>query len=119
MHRVALLAATVALVAACSSGGSSRPAVQAVPTTAPAPAGSATTSAPSTSASAPGTTAAGGSAGAAGAAPAGDAFYTPPDPLPAGQPGDVIWARPFAGPSGSQGWEVLYLSTTVDGAPVA
>jgi alpha-beta hydrolase superfamily lysophospholipase len=106
MPRVALLAATLALVAACSAGGSSRPAVEAAATTAPAPAAPATTGSPGT--------AAGG-----GTAPAGDAFYTPPTPLPAGRPGDVIWSRPFTGPSGSQGWEVLYRSTAVDGTPVA
>ena len=113
MRRVALLVATFALAAACSSGGSSRPAVEAA-TSVPTPA--ATTPAPpaTTSVPPPATTATAG-----GPAPAGDAFYTPPSPLPAGPPGDVIWSRPFAGPSGSQGWEVLYLSTTVDGAPVA
>jgi dienelactone hydrolase len=108
MRRLAVLAGTLAVLAACSSGGGSssvEPASTAVaPTTAAAPApGPTTTAAPS-----------GGPA-----APAGDAFYTPPHPLPAGQPGDIIWSRPFTGPSGSQAWEVLYLSTTVDNQPVA
>ncbi len=104
MHRIALLLGALALVASCSSG-SSDSAVQ--------PAGSVASSAAGASSTAPATTA------AAGSAPAGDAFYSPPDPLPAGQPGDVIRSRPFAGPAGAQGWEVLYLSTTVDGQPVA
>ena len=34
-----------------------------------------------------------------GLAPSDDAFYTPPDPLPSGAPGDVIRSRPSkAGP---------------------
>ncbi len=32
-------------------------------------------------------------------APAGDAFYTPPSPLPAGQHGDIIWCRQVASPA--------------------
>jgi hypothetical protein len=51
--------------------------------------------------------------------PAGEAFYVPPSPLPAGRPGDVIWYRK-AEPVSVQGstaldvgnaWQVLYLST--------
>ncbi|MCP2339128.1 lipase family protein [Actinomadura rupiterrae] len=47
--------------------------------------------------------------------PPGDAFYTPPSPVPAGQPGDVIRARPAkAGPptarSLADAWQVMYLS---------
>lgn len=53
------------------------------------------------------------------AAPAGDAFYRPPDPLPKGEPGDVIWASPIAGPAGTKGWRILYRSTTVKGTPIA
>ncbi|MGP4029344.1 lipase family protein [Actinomadura sp. 3N407] len=56
--------------------------------------------------------------------PAGDAFYTPPSPLPAGAPGDVIRARPAkAGPptarSLADAWQVMYLSTNALGEPVA
>jgi pimeloyl-ACP methyl ester carboxylesterase len=56
--------------------------------------------------------------------PAGDAFYTPPSPLPAGSPGDVIRARPAkAGPptarSLANAWQVMYLSTNTLGKPVA
>lgn len=53
-------------------------------------------------------------------APSGDAFYVPPDPLPAGAHGDIIWCRPSSSPvSGSQAWQILYLSTTVSGQPTA
>jgi Secretory lipase len=53
-------------------------------------------------------------------APAGDAFYVPPSPLPAGQHGDIVWCRPSSSPvSGSQAWQVLYLSTTASGQPTA
>jgi acetyl esterase/lipase len=48
------------------------------------------------------------------------AFYTPPDPLPAGRPGDVIRSEAMSGlPAGTQGWRVLYLSTGMGGQPVA
>lgn len=55
---------------------------------------------------------------------AGDAFYTPPSPLPAGSPGDVIRARPAkAGPPTARtladAWQVMYLSTNALGEPVA
>ena len=53
-------------------------------------------------------------------APAGDAFYVPPDPLPPGQHGDIIWCRPVASPApGANAWQILYLSATVSGAPTA
>jgi Secretory lipase len=53
-------------------------------------------------------------------APAGDAFYVPPDPLPPGQHGDIIWCRPVASPApGADAWQILYLSTTVSGVPAA
>jgi hypothetical protein len=47
--------------------------------------------------------------------------YTPPDPLPDGEHGDLIWAQPIAEWWGSprRAWQVLYLSTTLDGRPVA
>ncbi|MES9603187.1 lipase family protein [Actinomadura sp. NPDC000929] len=56
--------------------------------------------------------------------PAGDAFYTPPSPLPSGSPGDVIRARPAkAGPPAARSladaWQVMYLSTGALGRPVA
>lgn len=52
-------------------------------------------------------------------APEGDAFYDPPRPLPAGEPGDLIWAQPVDAPAGARAWRVLYLSEAVDGAPIA
>ena len=53
------------------------------------------------------------------AAPAGQDFYIPPDPLPPGEPGDLIWAAPIEGPPGTDAWRVLYRSTTMKGTPVA
>jgi alpha-beta hydrolase superfamily lysophospholipase len=55
------------------------------------------------------------------AAPAGlPDFYSVPDPLPAGQPGDLIKAEPVpvTGLSGSV-WRVMYLSESVAGDPIA
>jgi len=53
-------------------------------------------------------------------APSGDAFYDPPSPLPSGSPGDLIWYRTSASPvSGASAWQILYLSTTAQGAPTA
>lgn len=61
-----------------------------------------------------------GSAKNCSSAPAGDAFYVPPDPLPAGQHGDIIWCRPVPSPAqGANAWQILYLSTTVSGARTA
>ncbi|GAB4002400.1 lipase family protein [Nocardioides ultimimeridianus] len=53
-----------------------------------------------------------------------DAFYTPPSPLPAGNPGDVIRSRVApAGPSTTQAianaWQVMYRSTDASGAAIA
>ncbi|MBO0775700.1 MAG: triacylglycerol lipase, partial [Actinobacteria bacterium] len=54
------------------------------------------------------------------AAAASDSFYTPPSPLPAGQPGDLIRYRSAPSPDpGTTAWQVLYLSTTVSGSPAA
>jgi pimeloyl-ACP methyl ester carboxylesterase len=50
----------------------------------------------------------------------GDAFYDPPDPLPSDVPGTLIRAEeiePFA--EGVRSWRVLYVSTAVDGSPIA
>ncbi|MDT0307969.1 lipase family protein [Streptomyces sp. DSM 44917] len=52
------------------------------------------------------------------------AFYTPPSPLPAGEPGDIIRARESsAGPAFTRNlgtaWQVMYLSTDAVGEPVA
>lgn len=54
------------------------------------------------------------------AGPAGDAFYAPPSPLPAGSAGDLIWYRPttvnLPGAPASKAWTVLYRSTDSKGA---
>src|SRR5258708_12789428 len=61
-----------------------------------------------------------GSAQNCSSAPAGNAFYVPPNPLPPGQHGDIIWCRPVASPTpGAKAWQILYLSTTVSGARTA
>lgn len=52
-------------------------------------------------------------------APDGDAFYRPPDPLPDGEPGEVIWAGEVPAPEGSVGWRVLYYSESVAGDDIA
>jgi hypothetical protein len=59
-------------------------------------------------------------AGAALNGPAGNAFYTPPNPLPAGSAGDIIWAR--TAPSiatNATAYKILYRSTGVSGAAIA
>lgn len=52
-------------------------------------------------------------------APTGRAFYTPPEPLTTGEPGDVIWSSPFKAVPGANAWKVLYHSRAVDGSDVA
>ena len=53
-------------------------------------------------------------------APIGDAFYVPPNPLPSGPHGDIIWCRSSVSPvAGVDAWQILYLSTTASGAPTA
>jgi hypothetical protein len=52
-------------------------------------------------------------------APNGSAFYRPPDPLPAANPGDLIWSVPVASVPGAKAWKILYHSRSVDGADVA
>lgn len=49
------------------------------------------------------------------------AFYTPPDPLPSGEPGTIIRSEQITAnvPEGAVAWRVLYLSTGVSGEPVA
>ena len=63
------------------------------------------------------------SAAAVRAAPAGDAFYTPPKPLPGKTHGDAIWVRKDTGDSRLTNAKVnqliLYRSTSVRGKPVA
>lgn len=52
-------------------------------------------------------------------APDGDAFFQPPDPLPPGDPGTVIWAQPFAAFEDADGYRILYRSLDADGDTVA
>jgi pimeloyl-ACP methyl ester carboxylesterase len=49
------------------------------------------------------------------------AFYTPPDPLPAGAPGTLIRYEelPDALPDGAQAYRILYTSTGLNGEPIA
>lgn len=57
-----------------------------------------------------------------GTGPFDDTFYTPPNPLPTGQPGDVIrWRVSHAGPRQDtvNAWQVMYLSTDALGHPNA
>lgn len=69
------------------------------------------------------TSATAGTAPAAPAAPPqgppGDAFYTPPSPLPPGVAGDVIWWRELPPQSGARAYLVLYRSTSATGGPIA
>ena len=55
--------------------------------------------------------------------PAGNAFYTPPSPLPSGKHGALIWARKVTGEpalkSAGKNWRVLYRSVGVDGKAIA
>jgi alpha-beta hydrolase superfamily lysophospholipase len=50
-----------------------------------------------------------------------DPFYTPPDPLPAGQPGQIIHTEPVesAALNGAKLWRILYHSTTPTGDDIA
>lgn len=56
-------------------------------------------------------------------APAGDAFYIPPSPLPPGKPGDIIWYRKVAPPASkipaSTVYQVLYRSVDARGNAIA
>lgn len=86
----------VALAAACLSCGSETSGSSAPPTTAAAPT---TVQEPYT----------------------GDAFATPPSPLPDGEPGTLIRYRRAVGdpPEGAVLYQVLYLSRAVDERPIA
>ena len=46
-------------------------------------------------------------------------FYDVPDPLPAGEPGEPIWAERVAAPAGAIAWRVLYHSRSVRGEDIA
>jgi pimeloyl-ACP methyl ester carboxylesterase len=54
--------------------------------------------------------------------PFDDSFYTPPSPLPAGKPGDVLRWRPsvpLLNALNADAWQVMYLSTNALGRPDA
>ena len=47
-------------------------------------------------------------------------FYKAPSPLPEDKPGTLIWSQEIKGaPEGINAWRVLYVTTGVDGKPVA
>ncbi len=109
-----MLAALTALVVACSAADdrpASPPSAPATPSTASPGDGAPGSTGPPPPSS---------SGGPLLAAPEGDAFYVPPDPLPPGDPGSVIWARPLPDPiGGGTAWQVLYRSSAENGDPVA
>ena len=51
-------------------------------------------------------------------APAGEAFYLPPTPLP-GENGDIIWAEEIDAVTGGRVWKILYRSETLRGEAIA
>lgn len=55
-------------------------------------------------------------------APADDAFWSPPNPLPGGDHGEVIWSRPLTGVAAleraASNELVLYQSVSVSGTPI-
>ena len=52
--------------------------------------------------------------------PMGETVYNAPDPLPAGNHGDLIWATEIkTDVANARAWKVLYLSTDVHDTPVA
>lgn len=53
------------------------------------------------------------------AGPEDTAFYQPPDPLPPGEPGALIWARQGRSVDGATQHVVLYHSRAVDGRDIA
>lgn len=58
--------------------------------------------------------------GSVPAPPEGADPYLPPDPLPSGDPGELVWAEELADtPDGVRAWRVLYHSVAVDGSDVA
>jgi alpha-beta hydrolase superfamily lysophospholipase len=125
-RRLAAVVAVALVVVACADDDAGEEAGAATtapttPATSGAPAATTTMAGTTTMAPAPTTTEPTPStSGDAGTAPEGDAFYVAPDPLPDGQPGDVIWSRPLTDPpAGAEGRLILYRSTAADGSPVA
>lgn len=48
-------------------------------------------------------------------------FYTPPAPLPSGEPGTLIASEELTAnvPAGARAWRVMYLTTGLEGEPIA
>lgn len=106
-----VLAALTALAAACTGAA---PAADTAASAAAAPTSPGAGGAPSSTAVPPSPT------GTVPSGPEGDAFYVPPDPLPPGDPGSMIWARPLPNQiGGGTAWQVLYRSLAENGDPVA
>ena len=99
--RLAATATIIAVVAACGAQPSPSPSASPAP---PRP-----TASPSPTSTAP--------AEPVVAQPPGD-LYDVPDPLPAGRPGDLVWAERVAAPEGAIAWRVLYRSETIAGVPI-
>lgn len=59
-----------------------------------------------------------GSASGDPAMPESD-VYLPPEPLPAGVPGELIWAEEVDAPADAKAWKVLYHSESLDGEDIA
>jgi pimeloyl-ACP methyl ester carboxylesterase len=106
--RYVVPALVLAVVAACGGGNSSS--TTSTASTSSTTVASSTTASPTTSTSTSPTTVAG---------PAGDAFYQPPDPLPPGAPGAVIWTSPLPDAATSHVVKVLYHSRSATDADVA
>jgi hypothetical protein len=130
--RVLALVATVALVAAACSDDDDGAASSGTPVDTAAggsaPTGEATTgdgtTADATTGDGSASTAGGDTASTEPAEPfavVGPDPYDPPDPLPAGVPGDLIWAQEIGQTAvpGARAWRILYLSESRAGDPVA
>jgi hypothetical protein len=50
--------------------------------------------------------------------PPGD-FYAVPDPLPPGEPGELIWAEELRAPEGARAWRILYHSRSLRDVDIA
>lgn len=60
------------------------------------------------------------SAGPSKRPPSGRSVYDPPSPLPVAPHGDLVWAEEVqTSVARARAWRVLYLSTDVDGSPLA
>jgi hypothetical protein len=119
--RVLALVGTVALVAGACGGDDDDDAAPAASTTTAA---DTATGGSSTTAGGTGATDGTDTASSAPAEPfavIGPDPYDPPDPLPAGAPGDLIWAQEIGQTAvpGARAWRILYLSESRAGDPVA